>query len=250
MAYLTVEHLVKRYGDATVIDSLDLSVNAQETMAIMGASGCGKTTLLLTILGAIKADQGQITINDRIVNDLPIEEREIGYVPQDYGLFPHFTVSENIGFGLRVRTYPTAEKQRVIDALLETVDLKGMGGKKPRELSGGQKQRVALARALAIKPSLLLLDEPLSSIDEATKEHVRKALKDTLTRTKVTTICVVHDPEDAFILGDRIAVMHSGRIIQCDTPDHLLEAPNDSIVRKLVASMYVLRRDTSAQSTR
>jgi len=244
MAYLKVEGLAKRYGDTKIIDSLTLSVNPQETMVVMGPSGCGKTTLLLMILGAIKADQGEITINNRVVNNLPIEEREIGYVPQDFGLFPHLTVSENIGFGLRVRTYPEAEKNRIIHALLETVDLKDMGERKPRQLSGGQKQRVALARALAVNPSLLLLDEPLSSVDEATKEHVRRGLKDTLTQTKVTTVCVVHDPEDAFMLGDRIAVMHNGRIIQCDTPKQLLDAPNDSVVRKLIASMYVLGRDS------
>jgi len=244
MAYLKVEGLAKRYGDTKIIDSLTLSVNPQETMVVMGPSGCGKTTLLLMILGAIKADQGEITINNRVVNNLPIEEREIGYVPQDFGLFPHLTVSENIGFGLRVRTFPEAEKNRIIHALLETVDLKDMGERKPRQLSGGQKQRVALARALAVNPSLLLLDEPLSSVDEATKEHVRRGLKDTLTQTKVTTVCVVHDPEDAFMLGDRIAVMHNGRIIQCDTPKQLLDAPNDSVVRKLIASMYVLGRDS------
>ena len=249
MAYLSVEGLVKRYGDAKIIDSLNISVNVQETMVVMGPSGCGKTTLLLMILGAIKADEGEIAINDRVVNDLPIEERGIGYVPQDFGLFPHLTVSENIGFGLRVRACPEAEKNRIVDSLLEIVDLKGMSERKPPQLSGGQRQRVALARALAIGPSLLLLDEPLSSVDEATKEHVRRRLKDTLTQTKVTTVCVVHDPEDAFVLGDRIAVMYGGRIIQCDTPNHLLEAPNDNVVRKLIAPMYVLGREGSLRNS-
>ena len=240
MTYLKIEGLVKHYGDAKIIDALDLSVNAQETLVVMGPSGCGKTTLLLTILGAIKADHGSIIINDRVVNNLPIEERGIAYVPQDFGLFPHLTVYENIGFGLRVRNYLETEKSRIVDSLLEAVDLKGMGERNPRELSGGQKQRVALARALAISPSLLLLDEPLNSVDEATKEHVRKRLKETLTQMKVTTLCVAHDPEDAFILGDRIAIMYNGRIIQCDTPTRLLEAPKDDVVRRLIAPMYIL----------
>lgn len=242
MGYLKVERLVKQYGDAKIIDALNLSVNAQETMAVMGPSGCGKTTLLLTILGAVQADEGDIIINDRVVNDLPIEERGIGYVPQDFGLFPHLTVCENIGFGLRVRNSLEGEKSRIVDSLLEAVDLKGMGERKTWQLSGGQKQRVALARALAINPSLLLLDEPLNSVDEATKEYVRKRLKETLTQTKVTTLCVVHDPEDAFILGDRIAVMYNGHVIQCDTPNRLLEAPKDGIVRRLIAPMYILTK--------
>ena len=241
MAYLKIDQLSKHFGQAKIIDGLNLSVNGQETMVVMGPSGCGKTTLLLTILGAIKADQGNITIDDKVVNELPIEERSIAYVPQDFGLFPHLTISENISFGLRIRNYSDAERNSIVNSLLEAVDLKGMGERKTRQLSGGEKQRVALARALAINPSVLLLDEPLSSVDEATKEHVRNRLKETLTEKKATTICVVHDPEDAFILGDRIAIMHSGHIIQCDTPDRLLEFPKDSIVRKLIASMYVIR---------
>jgi len=240
MGYLKIERLVKRYGDAKILDALSLSVNVHETMVVMGPSGCGKTTLLLTILGAIQPDQGHITINDRIVNSLPIEERGIGYVPQDFGLFPHLTVYENISFGLRVRGSVETEKNRIVSSLLEAVDLKDLGERKTWQLSGGQKQRVSLARALAINPSLLLLDEPLSSVDEATKEHVRKRLKETLTQMKVTTLCVVHDPEDAFILGDRIAVMYNGKIIQCDTPTRLLEAPKEDAVRRLIASMYIL----------
>jgi len=246
MDHLRIEGLVKQYGDTKVLDALDLSVKHQETMVVMGPSGCGKTTLLLTILGCVKADQGEIIIDGKVVNDLPIEDREIGYVPQDFGLFPHLTVCENIGFGLRVRGYLQTEKNKIVDSLLEAVDLEGMGERKPPQLSGGQKQRVALARALAISPSLLLLDEPLSSVDEATKEYVRKRLKETLTLTKVTTLCVVHDPEDAFILGDRIAIMHKGRIIQCDTPGQLLENPSDIVVRRLIAPMYMLGKNEVA----
>ncbi|HMK84090.1 MAG TPA: ABC transporter ATP-binding protein [Candidatus Bathyarchaeia archaeon] len=244
MAYLKIERLVKGYGATKIIDELNLSVNAHETMVVMGPSGCGKTTLLLTILGAVKADQGDIIIDEKPVNDLPIEERGIAYVPQDYGLFPHLTAYDNISFGLRVRNVSETEKISRVDLLLEAVDLKGMGERKTRQLSGGEKQRVALARALAISPSILLLDEPLNSIDEATKENVRKRLKEILTQLKATTLCVVHDPEDAFILGDRIAIMHDGRIIQCETPNRLLEAPKDDVVRRLIAPMYVLRKSS------
>jgi len=245
MAHLRVEQLVKSYGGKRVIDNLSLSVNPQETMVVMGPSGCGKTTLLLLILGALNPDEGNIIVNDRTLNDLPIERREIAYVPQDFALFPHLTVYGNIAFGLRVRKYEEAEKHKVVDSLLEAVDLGGLSERKPSELSGGQKQRVALARALAICPSLLLLDEPLSNVDEATKADVRKNLKETLAKMKVTTLCVAHDPEDAFSLGDRVAIIHNGRVVQCDTPSRLLEAPKDSVVRRLIAPMYVLSKDAS-----
>jgi len=243
MAHLRVEGLFKSYDTRKVIDNLSLSVNAHETLVIMGASGCGKTTLLLLILGAIRPDKGIIIIKDKIVNDLPIEKREVSYVPQDFSLFPHLTVYGNISFGLRVRNYEEKEKDRIVHSLLEAIDLRGLSERKPNELSGGQKQRVALARALAVCPSLLLLDEPLSSVDEATKEDVKKNLRKTLIEMKVTTICVAHDPEDAFALGDRIAVMHGGRIVQCDTPSRLLAEPKDNMVRRLIAPMYVLSKN-------
>jgi len=250
MAHLKVERLVKRYGGNKVIDNLSLSVNPQETMVVMGPSGCGKTTLLLLILGALSPDDGDVIVNDIIVNDLPIEKREIAYVPQDFALFPHLTVYGNIAFGLRVRNYGEAEKHKVVDSLLEAVDLRGLSERKPSELSGGQKQRVALARALAVCPALLLLDEPLSNVDEATKADVRKNLKETLNKMKVTTLCVAHDPEDAFALGDRVAVIQNGRVIQCDTPARLLEEPKEDVVRRLIAPMYVLSKDASLMSAR
>ena len=203
-------------------------------------SGCGKTTLLLVILGALTPDEGHIRMDGEDVGQLPLDERNIGYVPQDFGLFPHLNVYENIAFGLRVRKYPELKIRERVNELLRTVDLEDLESRKPKELSAGQKQRVALARALATDPSVLLMDEPLSNIDEATKAEVRVNLKAIQKKSKVTTLCVTHNPEDSFQLGERIAIMHSGNIIQCDTPQNILENPKNELIRKLIAPMYIL----------
>jgi len=234
MKELRVENVTKNYGDVKALDKVELTVNPGEFIAVMGPSGCGKTTLLLVILGALKQDKGHIWINGIDVDELPLEERNIGYVPQEFGLFPHLNVYENIAFGLRVRKHSEVKIRERVNDLLLTVDMEGLESRKPKELSAGQKQRVALARALATEPSVLLLDEPLSSIDEATKAEVRVNLKAIQKRSKVTTLCVTHNPEDSFQLGERIALMHSGKIIQCDTPQNILDNP------KLIAPMYIL----------
>ncbi|MEM2897552.1 MAG: ABC transporter ATP-binding protein [Candidatus Bathyarchaeia archaeon] len=240
MKKLFVQGISKTYGNIKALDHVELAINPGELMVIMGPSGCGKTTLLLVILGALKPDEGHVWINGNNVDKLPLEERNIGYLPQDFGLFPHLTVYDNIAFGLRVRKYSKETTQKRVDELLLTVDLEGLENRKPNELSGGQKQRVALARALAINPSVLLLDEPLSNIDEATKSEVRVNLKEIQRKSRVTTLCVTHNPEDAFQLGDRIAIMYSGKIIQQDTPEGILKSPENELVRKLIAPMYIL----------
>jgi ABC-type Fe3+/spermidine/putrescine transport system ATPase subunit len=240
MKELRVENVTKRYSNVKAIDRADLTVNPAEFMVVMGPSGCGKTTLLLVILGALTPDEGHIRIDGKDINHLPLDDRNIGYVPQDFGLFPHLSVFENVAFGLRVREYTELKIHERVNDLLGTVGLEGLEGRKPKELSGGQKQRVALARALAINPSVLLLDEPLSNIDEATKMEVRANLKEVQRKLKVTTLCVTHNPEDSFELGDQIAIMHSGKIIQCDTPQKVLDRPLNELVKKLIAPMYVL----------
>lgn len=240
MKGLYVQNVSKSFGNVKVLDKIELAVERGEFMVIMGPSGCGKTTLLLIILGVLKPDEGLIWVDGREVNSLPVEKRNIGYVPQDFGLFPHLSVYENIAFGLRVRGYSKSEIDNKVRELLRAVNLEGMEMRKPKELSGGQKQRVALARALAINPSLLLLDEPLSNVDEMTKADVMANLKNLQRRAGVTTVCVTHNPEDAFRLGDRVAIMYLGRILQCGTPEEVLEKPRDDIVRKLIAPMYAM----------
>ncbi len=239
MKSLRLENICKSYENVRALDHVSLRIDAEEFVVVMGPSGCGKTTLVLTILGALKPDGGHIFVDGEIIDDLPIEARGIGYVPQDFGLFPHLSVRENISFGLRVKNAPRDIIDQTVDKMLSFVDLKQLADRRPSELSGGERQRVALARALATNPSILLLDEPLSSIDEATKADVRVRLKAILKEAKATTVCVIHTPEDAFALGDRIAVMNQGRIVQVDTPSELLRNPKDSMVKKLIATMYV-----------
>ena len=240
MKELRVQEVTVRYGEVKALDMVELTVSPGEFMVVMGPSGCGKTTLLLVVLGALTADEGHIWIDGEDVDELPLEERNIGYVPQDFGLFPHLSTYENIAFGLRVRRHSEEKIRKRIDELLLTVNLRGLEKRKPRELSAGQRQRVALARALAINPSVLLLDEPLSNIDEATKAEVRANLKEIQRESKVTTLCVTHNPEDSFQLGDRIAIMYSGKIIQCDAPQSILDNPKNELVKRLIAPMYIL----------
>lgn len=241
MKSLFIRGVVKRFGNVKVLDGVDLFAKPGELMVIMGPSGCGKTTLLLVILGALRPEEGAVLIGNQDVTNVPIEERNIGYVPQDFGLFPHLNVYENIAFGLRVRGYPKSEIDRKVKELLELVNLNGLERRRPMELSGGQKQRVALARALAINPSLLLLDEPLSNIDAITKAEIISNLKSLQRKIGITTICVTHDPEDAFKLGDRIAIMYSGKIVQCGKPNEIMEKPQNEIVKKIIASVYVFQ---------
>jgi len=240
MKELRVKGVTVRYGEVKALDGVELTIGPGEFMVVMGPSGCGKTTLLLVVLGALTADEGHIWIDGETIDELPLDERNIGYVPQDFGLFPHLSAYENIAFGLRVRKYSEERIRKRIDELLLTVNLRGLEKRKPRELSAGQRQRVALARALAINPSVLLLDEPLSNIDEATKAEVRANLKEIQRESKVTTLCVTHNPEDSFQLGDRIAIMYSGKIIQCDAPQSILDNPKNDLVKRLIAPMYIL----------
>lgn len=234
MSELRVENLSKSYGTTKALDKVNLTVNPGELLVLMGPSGSGKTTLLLTVLGVLKADEGNVYIDGEDIDGLPISERNLGYAPQDFGLFPHLTTYDNVAFGLRTRGLSQGEVDAKVKAMLSLVGLEGLEQRKPNELSGGQKQRVSLARALAIDPCLLLLDEPLSNVDEATKAEVKAKLKETIKRTGVTTVCVMHDPEDALELGDRIAVMYMGQVIQYATPKELVEKPEGEIVRRLL----------------
>jgi len=234
MSELIAENLSKSYGTVKALTKVNLTVRPGEFLVVMGPSGCGKTTLLLTILGVLTPDEGHIYIDGDKIDDLTIRERNMGYAPQDFGLFPHLSTYENVAFGLRVKGLGRSEVEAGVEAMLSLVGLDGLETRRPSELSGGQKQRVALARALAIDPYLLLLDEPLSNVDEATKVEVKVNMKEAIKRTGTTTVCVMHDPEDSLELGDRIAVMHSGRIIQLATPKDLIENPEGALVQKLL----------------
>lgn len=232
---LSLQHLTASYGAEDIVEDVSFEVRPQEDLVLMGISGSGKTTLLLTILGIITPKTGKILLNGKEIQALPIEERNIGYLPQDYGLFPHLNVIENVSYGLLVRGIPRKERFEKAREMLELVDLKGYDTRKVRELSGGQRQRVGLARALAIDPEMLLLDEPLSSIDQITKFEVATHLKNLFSKLKIPIILVTHNNDDARFLAKRLAIMVDGKIEQVGTTVEVLANPKTQTVRRLLA---------------
>jgi len=230
----------KHFGAAVAVDGIDLDVRQGEFLTLLGPSGCGKTTTLNMIAGFLRPDGGSIRLNGREVDDLPPFHRDIGLVFQDYALFPHMTVAENIGFGLRMRRVARAEITRRVNDALDLVQLSGLGDRRPLAMSGGQRQRVALARALVIRPTVLLLDEPLSNLDLKLRETMRLEISDVQRRTGVSTILVTHDQSEALVMSDRIAVMNAGRIEQVATAREIYEDPATRFVAEFIGSMNTL----------
>jgi putative spermidine/putrescine transport system ATP-binding protein len=227
---LELRGISKRLGGRVVIDNASLDIRSGEMVCLLGPSGCGKTTSLRIIAGLETADSGAVRINGRDVTSVPPEKRNIGLVFQNYALFPHLTVADNIAFGLKLQRLSKAEvATRVTDALA-LVRLSGLEGRYPQQLSGGQQQRVALARALSIKPQLLLLDEPLSNLDAKLRDEMREEIRRLQTEVGITTVFVTHDQEEALSLADRVAVMNRGKIVQVDAPHEMYERPEDLFV--------------------
>ncbi len=232
---LRLEALTKRFGSTVAVQDLSLEVREGEFLSLLGPSGCGKTTTLRMIAGFETPTSGRILLGDRDVTSLRPQRRGMGMVFQNYALFPHLDVFENVAFGLRAQGSPTAAelRARVADALAR-VDLEGYEKRAVQALSGGQQQRVALARALAPEPPLLLLDEPLSNLDAALRERTRDELRQLLTRIGITSIFVTHDQEEAFALSDRIAVLRGGELQQLGSPEDLYRAPVNPFVAAFV----------------
>lgn len=205
-----------------------------EVVALLGPNGAGKTTVLRALAGLVRLDEGRIELDGRRLDDRPVEERPVGMVFQDYLLFPHLSVLENVAFGPRSRGRPAREARRTAAGWLERVGLAGFGGARPRELSGGQAQRVALARALAVEPALLLLDEPLAALDARTRLEVRSGLRRHLAEFQGATVLVTHDPLDAMVLCDRLIVIEAGRIVQEGAPAEVARWPRTDYVARLV----------------
>jgi len=229
---LNLQAISLSYGSNKVIQNIDLQIQEGEIGCLLGSSGCGKTTLLRSIAGFEKPDQGQITIRNSVVNDkttyTPPEQRNIGMVFQDFALFPHLSVKKNIAFGLnsgKGKLNKSAQNQRVTE-LLEMIDLADIGNKFPHQLSGGQQQRVALARALAPKPDLLLLDEPFSSLDIELREQLATQVAKIIKHEGITAILVTHDQNEAFAMADKVGLLQAGKLIQWDTPYNLYHQPN------------------------
>ncbi|MCS6844210.1 MAG: ATP-binding cassette domain-containing protein, partial [Caldilineales bacterium] len=237
---IVLEHLTKRYGGHPVVNDLSLEVADGEFFVLLGSSGSGKTTVLNMVAGLTSVDQGRVLLHGRDVTHLPPQERRVGFVFQHYALFQHMTVAENIEFGMRLRKMPAAERRRWRDELLELVGLVGLGKRMPRQLSGGQQQRVALARALAIRPDVLLLDEPLGALDAKIRVELRRALRRIQRELGVTTILVTHDQEEAFEVADRIGVMSFGRLLEVGPPQQLYRHPQTEFVAGFLGTANLL----------
>jgi ABC-type Fe3+/spermidine/putrescine transport system ATPase subunit len=222
---LEVQNLTRRFGASLALDGASLDADAAEVVALLGPSGCGKTTTLRIVAGFERADSGSVTLAGRDLIRLPPHQRDIGLVFQDYALFPHMSVADNVAYGLRRRGMAAAERARRVGEMLDLVRLSGLDARRPAQLSGGQQQRVALARALAIDPRLLLLDEPLSNLDAKLRHTLQTELRQILTRIGTTTLIVTHDQEEAMALADRIAIMAQGRVLQIGTPREVYAQP-------------------------
>jgi putative spermidine/putrescine transport system ATP-binding protein len=235
----------RRYGEVRAVDNVDLSINDGEFFAMLGPSGSGKTTCLRLIAGFEQPDGGTVLIHGRDMRGVPPFERDVNTVFQDYALFPHMNVLENVGYGLMIKKVPLADRQRRAEEALEMVQLGGFGARKPFQLSGGQRQRVALARALVNHPRVLLLDEPLGALDLKLREQMRTELKALQRRVGITFIFVTHDQEEALGMSDRVAVFNRGRIEQLGTPMEIYEHPNTEFVAGFVGVSNILRADVA-----
>jgi spermidine/putrescine ABC transporter ATP-binding subunit len=231
----------KRFGAAVALDQAWLKIGRGEFMTLLGPSGCGKTTLLNLVAGFLAPDEGEIFIDGALVTDVPAFARKTGIVFQNYALFPHMTVANNVAYGLKARHVGKDGIRKRVGDILAMMKLTGFEDRKPRQLSGGQQQRVALARALVIQPKVLLLDEPFSALDKNLRASMQVEVKEIQRRLGVTTIFVTHDQSEALSLSDRIAVMSAGRICQIDTPETLYRRPADRFVASFIGEGSLLR---------
>jgi ABC-type Fe3+/spermidine/putrescine transport system ATPase subunit len=250
---LRLEQVNKRFGPTVTADELSLEVNRGEFFTFLGPSGSGKSTILRMIAGLERPDRGRIEIDGRDMSATPPWSRNLGMMFQQYAIFPHMTVAENVGYGLKVRGIPVADREIRVAEILRLVGLAGMEAKNATLLSGGEQQRVALARALAPKPKMLLLDEPLSALDERIRRAMQVELKRVHAETGTTFLYVTHDQEEALTMSDRIAVLDRGRCAQCDEPEALYRRPRSTFVARFFRGCNVLetsRLDSADGSVR
>ena len=237
---VSLRNVSKRFGDVVAVDSIDLDIYDGEFFSLLGPSGCGKTTTLSLLAGFEVPDKGRIFLRGDDVTAIPAFKRDVNTVFQNYELFPHMTVFDNLAYGLRMKKVPKAEAAERVAEMLEIVQLTDQGQRKPRELSGGQQQRVALARALVNRPAALLLDEPLSALDVKLRKQMQFELKQLQMVVGTTFIYVTHDQEEAMVMSDRLAVMNAGRILQVGRPLEIYEAPSSEFVAEFIGSLNVI----------
>lgn len=249
MDELRIVDITKKFPGVVALNNVNLEVSGGELFTLLGPSGCGKTTLLRTIAGFCKADSGHIYSGGEKIDDIPVFKRDIGMVFQNYAVFPHMTIFDNIAYGLKPRKTPKHEIQkRVLDAL-ELVRLTELGSRRPSQLSGGQQQRVALARSIIINPRLLLMDEPLSNLDAKLRVEMRAEIKKLQADLHITTVYVTHDQEEALAISDRIAVFNAGIVMQTGAPWELYQKPANPFVANFLGRVNFLKADVSADGT-
>ena len=235
MSYtVTIKDAVKQYGDFKAVNGVNLTIEQGEFFTLLGPSGCGKTTLLRMIAGFNSIDQGEIYFGDRCINNLEAHKRDIGMVFQNYAIFPHLSVAENVAYGLKAKKTPKDEIEHRVQEALDQVQIGDLKDRRPNQLSGGQQQRVALARAFVIEPGVLLMDEPLSNLDAKLRVQMRLVIKKLQRRLGITTIYVTHDQEEALAISDRIAIMQAGSIMQVGTPEQVYRKPENEFVASFI----------------
>ena len=238
---ITVDNVTKRFDKLTVIDGLSLKINPGEFFTLLGPSGCGKTTLLRMIIGFNSIEGGTIKIDDNVINNIPTHLRNMGMVFQNYAIFPHMSVADNVALGLKNRNFSKDEITKAVDEILEVVKITHLKDRMPTQLSGGQQQRVALARAIVIHPQVLLMDEPLSNLDAKLRVEMRNAIKHIQQKVGITTVYVTHDQEEALAVSDRIAVMHDGVIQQTGSPIEIYQRPANLFVSTCIGLSNILK---------
>ena len=247
---LRLENIHKTFDGEAILKGINLTVEEGEFITLLGASGCGKTTTLRIIAGLEQAEQGTVWLNGQDITGLVPNKRDVNTVFQNYALFPHMTVAENIGYGLKIRKKSKAEIKEKVEKMLELVQLEGFGNRRPDQLSGGQRQRVAIARAVINEPKVLLLDEPLGALDLKLRRQMQLELKRIQKRLGITFIYITHDQEEAINMSDRIAVMREGRFEQIGTPNEIYYHPETSYVASFVGDANIYHQDGRAYAVR
>ena len=242
---IQIDNVTKAYGKNIVIQGLSANINPGEFFTLLGPSGCGKTTLLRMIIGFNTIEGGEIRVDGKVVNNIPTNKRNMGMVFQNYAVFPHMSVRDNVAYGLKNRRIPKDERYRKADEMLKLVKIDSYADRMPVQLSGGQQQRVALARAIVIEPEVLLMDEPLSNLDAKLRVEMRNVIKHIQKQIGITTVYVTHDQEEALAISDRIAVMHDGVIQQIGTPKYIYQRPANEFVSNFIGLSNFLSAEIS-----